>query len=224
MQISGEHIRPIDQAVLDLLRQNHGLSVSELISYLEVTATAVRQRLDRLVQVELIERRKESVGRGRPQYRYFLTPLGVRYAAASYADLASALWQEIIDLPNPQQRSRILRRVARRMGEKLRSSMPLNDDMNVRLQAMAAALGKQKVPANVNAAGELPVLEVLACPFPELAEHDESRQLCELEQEMLSEAVGQSMQLDCCRLDGHQHCHFRPVPGLSLSGPVTVSP
>lgn len=206
-----EAIRPIDQAVLDLLRQQQGLTVHELIERLEVTATAVRQRLDRLEQNGVIERRKESAGRGRPQYRYFLTPLGMRYASASYADLALALWNEVMDLPNPQLRGRILRRVAKRMGEQLRNTIPEGATLSERLGAMASALGQRKVPALVDEGGTLPVLQVHACPYPELSEQDGNRQLCEMEQEMLSEAIGQPVQLDCCRLDGHNHCQFRPV-------------
>ena len=206
-----DHIRPIDQAVLDLLRQSHCLSIQALTEKLEVTATAVRQRLERLVQVDLVGRKKESVGRGRPQFQYFLTPLGMRYASASYADLASALWHEILELPNPLQRKRILRRVAKRMGEELKSSLPVEGNLTERFSAMARALGRRKVPASVIASGVLPVLEMHACPYPELTSDDPNRELCEMEQEMISQAVGQTVQLDCCRLDGHQHCQFRPV-------------
>jgi predicted ArsR family transcriptional regulator len=207
-----EHLRPIDQAVLDLLRQQQGLTVHELIARLDVTATAVRQRLERLEQVGLIEKRKEGVGRGRPQFRYFLSAVGLRYASASYADLALALWSEIMDLPNPQQRSRILRRVAKRMGDGLKSPMPENATLTERMEAMATELGKRKIPAFVDEGGALPVLQVHACPYPELSEQDGNRQLCEMEQEMLSEAIGHTMQLDCCRLDGHNMCQFRAVP------------
>lgn len=210
-----EHIRPIDQAVLDLLRQNQGLTVPELSEQLEVTATAVRQRLERLADVGMVARHKEGIGRGRPQFRYDLTPLGLRYSSASYADLATALWQEIIELPNPQQRSRILRRVAKRMGQDLKDSMPASLDLGDRLSAVASELGRRKVTASVIRSGQLPVLEVHTCPYPELTGDDEGRQLCELEQEMVSEAIGQSVQLDCCRLDGHNHCQFRPIPDLS---------
>ena len=209
---TADHLRPIDQAVLDLLRQQHGLTVPELIERLDVTATAVRQRLDRLEQVGLIERRKEGIGRGRPQFRYFLTPVGMRYASASYADLALALWAEIMELPNPQQRGRILRRVAKRMGEGLRLGMPADATLTERMEAMATALGQRKIPAFVDEAGALPVLQVHACPYPELSGQEGNRQLCEMEQEMLSEAIGHSVQLDCCRLDGHNMCQFRAVP------------
>ena len=209
---TAEHLRPIDQAVLDLLRQQQGLTVHELIERLDVTATAVRQRLERLVQVGLIERSKEGVGRGRPQFRYFLSPVGMRYASASYADLALALWGEIMDLPNPQQRGRILRRVAKRMGAGLKLSMPENATLTERMEAMAIALGKRKIPAFVDEGGALPILQVHTCPYPELSEQAGNRQLCEMEQEMLSEAIGHAVQLDCCRLDGHNMCQFRALP------------
>lgn len=209
---TAEHLRPIDQAVMDVLRQQQGLTVHELIERLDVTATAVRQRLERLEQVGLIERRKEGVGRGRPQFRYFLSAVGMRYASASYADLALALWSEIMDLPNPQQRGRILRRVAKRMGEGLKLNLPENSSLTQRMQAMATALGKRKIPAFVNEDGTLPVLQVQSCPYPELSEQDGNRQLCEMEQEMLSEAIGHAMQLDCCRMDGHNMCQFRALP------------
>ena len=118
-----DHIRPVDQSVLDVLRRfgngvlspsepvdgnsakeptaGKGLTVQQLTEHLDVTPTAIRQRLERLTEMELIARCKESVGRGRPQYRYCLTQLGSRYASASYADLANALWQELMALPNP---------------------------------------------------------------------------------------------------------------------------
>lgn len=214
-----EHLRPIDQAVLDLLRQQQGLTVHELIERLDVTATAVRQRLERLEQVGLIERRKEGIGRGRPQFHYFLTAVGMRYASASYADLAVALWGEIMELPNPQQRGRILRRVAKRMGAELKIGIPDNATLTERMEAMAAALGQRRIPAFVDEAGALPVLQVHACPYPELSEQEGNRQLCEMEQEMLSEAIGQALQLDCCRLDGHNMCQFRAV---AMPEPTTL--
>lgn len=218
-------IRPIDQAVLDLLRQSQGLTVQELIDRLQVTATAVRQRLDRLVQVEFIERRKVVAGRGRPQFRYILTTLGMRYASASYASLALALWQEVMDLPSQSMRQRILRRVGRRMGSELRTHLPDGATLSERMNAVAGMLTNHRVPAGVLESDGLPVLQVHACPYPELSSLDGQRSLCELEQEMLSEAVGQAMHLDSCRLDGHTMCQYRPlVNPTNILGSTIVNP
>lgn len=208
-----EAIKPIDQVVIDLLRREQGLTVHALIARLEVTATAVRQRLDRLVQVNIIERRKELIGRGRPQYKYFLTTIGMRLASASYADLAWALWREVMDLSNPQLRQRVLKRVAQRMGEQIRSRVPVDGSLSERMGAVVSVFGERKVPAGLHDIDQLPVLQLHACPYPELAEQDSHRTLCTLEQEMISEAIGEAVQLDRCRLDGHSLCQFRPVLG-----------
>jgi predicted ArsR family transcriptional regulator len=217
------HVRPIDQTVLELLRQHQGLTVVELSEQLEVTATAVRQRLDRLVEVDLVARRKEGVGRGRPVFRYHLTQLGQRYSSASYADLAAALWQEILELPNIPMRKRLMRRVAKRMGDQLKGRLPLEAPLDAKLSAMAEELGRRKVAAEVKLGSGLPVLEVHSCPYPDLTTASDNRQLCELEQEMLSAAIGHSVQLDCCRLDGHSSCQFRPVIGLEAPAPSLES-
>lgn len=187
------------------------MTVQDFTGCLEVTATAVRQRLDRLVEVRLIERRKESVGRGRPQFRYSLTSLGMSYSSVSYADLAAALWAEVMELPNASVRSGIMRRVARRMSQAFAESVVLEGSLQDRMQAMAVELVKRKIPTAVSPEGALPILQMLACPFPNLASDENNRQVCEMEQEMISAAVGQAVELDCCRLDGHEHCQFRPI-------------
>ncbi|MFK7736917.1 MAG: helix-turn-helix transcriptional regulator [Pirellulaceae bacterium] len=217
-----DHIRPIDQSVLEVLqtgpenqsiegRVNAGMTVPELTEQLDVTPTAVRQRLERLSELALIERSKESVGRGRPQFRYKLTNLGRRFAAASYADLATALWQEITELADAEQRTGMLQRVAKRMGAGLKEAIPVNGSINEKFSAAVVALEKRRVAAALNAEGELPVLEVHCCPYPEIADSEKGRQLCEMEQEMLSEALGEQVHLDRCLLDGHELCQFRPV-------------
>lgn len=226
---SSEAIRPVDHSVLEILLERQvdadGMSIADLSKRLEVTATAVRQRLDRLAEAGLIEREKVGQGRGRPQFRYHLTKMGRRVGGASYVDLANALWQEILELPNPQQRGRILRRVAARMGKELLDGQPdfaQDATLDEKLQATAIALTNRKIMARVDDSGALPVLDVQACPYPELAEESSGRQLCEMEQEMLSEAIGQSIQLDCCRLDGHGSCQFRPVATEANETPFTT--
>ena len=56
--------------VLDLLRRSGEMRISELVREMGVTATAVRQRLNRLMAADLIERTAAPSGRGRPSHRY----------------------------------------------------------------------------------------------------------------------------------------------------------
>ena len=219
--------RPVDQFVLDLLRREEGLSVTDLMERLEVTATAIRQRLDRLEESGLIERRKQSVGRGRPSFNYFLTGKGARQAGVTYNDLAIALWNEIKLIDSPEVKKTLMGRVSERMGgtfRELLSGGPLED----RMLMMAGLLSDRRIPTCMTHGYGLPVLEVQACPYPDLVGSEHDRSVCNLETKVLSTALGHEMELSQCRLDGHSCCQFKPTVAVlsspSAHTPVAIAP
>ena len=82
--------------------------------------------------------------------------------------------------------------------------------------SLVGLMDERDIPFEVDATGELPVLSALACPFPELAKLD--RSVCTLEKLMLSDILGEGVQLADCRLDGAPCCTFSP--GDSPSDPL----
>ena len=62
-----------DARLLDLLRERGPLNVAGIGAACGVTATAVRQRLTRLIEQGLVERVVHRRDRGRPEHRYSLT-------------------------------------------------------------------------------------------------------------------------------------------------------
>ena len=216
----GGGVRPIDHAVLDLLRRHPGMTVPALISRLSVTATAVRQRLDRLVEMKLVERRKQTVGRGRPSFLHFLTSLGWREVGATYADLALAMWREVKDLPDGEFKERFFKSVSGRLGRVYEEQLPAGP-LAQRMESLVGLLMERKIAAKFDHHESLPVLEVQACPYPELADGSNDRRMCELEKEVLTAALGHGMELSQCRLDGHACCQFRPT-AESDAGPVSL--
>ena len=67
-----------DNDLLDLLRALGPMDVAAMSGEFEVTPTAVRQRLGRLLANGLVDREPVRHGRGRPKHRYQLTPKGLR--------------------------------------------------------------------------------------------------------------------------------------------------
>lgn len=104
-----------DAGLMDLLRESGTLGVSDLATAMQVTATAIRQRLSRLMAEGLIERQLTKAARGRPSHRYRLTDKGIRQSGSNFADLAIALWQEIRQIKDPEVRTGLLRRIAQTM-------------------------------------------------------------------------------------------------------------
>jgi predicted ArsR family transcriptional regulator len=193
--------------MLDFMRREGAVTISSLVREMGVTATAVRQRLQRLMADGLIERRTERKTRGRPNHRYSLTEKGERSAGTNFADMAVVLWEEIKSVPDPEARRGLLKRIADRLVERYRGDVS-GDTLKDRMKSLSRLMAERDVPFEVKASPELPVLTALACPYPDLAKLD--RSVCTMEKLMLSEILGENMRLSECRLDGANCCTFTP--------------
>jgi predicted ArsR family transcriptional regulator len=194
-----------DEVLVDLLRTKGSLGVAELGDAMGVTATAVRQRLTRLLRQGDIDRTTERISRGRPVHRYCLTDKGRRRAGANFADLAIALWQEIRGIKDPEIRRGLLGRVSGRLAT-LYAGQIHGSSLDERMEALAEVFRQRQIPFEVERGNDLPVLRAAACPYPDLAEQD--RSVCSLERMMFSELLGENVRLSNCRLDGHSCCTF----------------
>jgi predicted ArsR family transcriptional regulator len=194
-----------DTTLLDVLRKRDGQTVAELAALLCVTATAVRQRLTRLLAQGLIERKLMRGGRGRPGHEYSLTTAGRRKTGANFADLAMALWEEIRLIKDTDVRRGLLSRVSRRLAEVYAQQID-GHTIEEKMAALAEVFEQRQVPFEVDRSHELPILTALACPYPDLAERD--RSVCAMERMLFEELLGEDLKLSQCRLDGGSCCTF----------------
>ena len=112
------------------------------------------------------------------------------------------LWQEIRQIKDPAVRQGLLQRIVKRLVDMYEDQIEGNTPVE-KLNAIGDLLGERHIPVSVDEDGQLPVLTVWACPYPELAEQD--RSVCAMERMMFSELIGESVRLDKCRLD-EGHC------------------
>ena len=226
-------LRSVDRELLAALRMGKCMGVGALTKELGVTATAVRQRIDRLMEKGLIEREKVVSGRGRPTFCYRLTLSGNQRAGADPSDLADALWQEVIGLSDDTIRNQILTAVAKRLGRQFAylvetaceppSQSEKHDQLDTqaglrqRMDQLSQSLSERKIPIVVSDQGEIPVLDIESCPFPTLTDHSNGRTMCRLEEQIFSEALGQPVKLSSCRLDGDNCCQFSTMKAV---GPI----
>ncbi len=198
-----------DSRLLELLRRKSAMSIVEMAEALEVTATAIRQRLTRLMGQGLIEREVNRVGRGRPSHRYRATAKARRQAGNNAADLALALWNEVRAVQDPAVRRGLLERLAGRMAELYKPQVS-GGTLDARLAELQEVFNDRSVPLEVvepRQAGVGPMLRVVECPYGELAEAD--RGVCAMERLLFSELLDTPLRLTECRLDGHDCCQFQ---------------
>ncbi len=212
-----------DRSVVDFLRREGASTISDLVDFAGVTATAIRQRLNRLMEQGLVVRQAEVAGRGRPTHRYSLTRAGIQQGGTNYEDLVGVLWSEIRAVEAPDVRRGLLKRIVGRLaefyGDKIEGS-----GLRERMESLVELMQERDVPFEVTATqeGDLPVLTALACPYPDLAELD--RSICSMEKMLLSEVLGERVRLSSCRLDGESSCTFEASVTASPAPLPTPSP
>ena len=195
-----------DITILDILRKRGGMTVSELSESAGVTGTAVRQRLNRLLEEADIYRECMETSRGRPRHCYLLTTKGRRRSGENFADLAIALWQEIRAIDDVEMKRGLLQRVSSRLAQ-LYAGKIQGKTVNERMNSLAVLFSERRLPVKMDTTGEIPQISVEACPYPELAEQD--RGVCSMERLLFSEMIGETLQLTDCRLDGDCTCTFQ---------------
>lgn len=194
-----------DGQLIDLLRRQGPLSIAEMACATEVTATAVRQRLSRLMGQGLVERDLARQARGRPSHRYSLSEKARRQLGSNYADLALMLWEEIRSVKDPEVRRGLFERIARALG-RLYAGRVQGANLTARMNSLKELFAERNVPLEVETKSKLPVLTVVDCPYPELAERD--RGICAVEKMLFDELLATPVRLSQCRLEGHTCCQF----------------
>jgi predicted ArsR family transcriptional regulator len=211
-----------DRVLLDVIRRHGPLTVNDLAGRLNVTATAVRNRLARLVSAGMVERKAEHGGRGRPRHTYQASVEAQRKLGQNYADLAAVLWDEMMWTVEDHKLRRVLfGRITDRLAEMYRAQVS-GDEWEGRLVQLGTVLHGRGIEAEVTwkDGTSSPVLKQHSCPYHALAEVD--RAVCAMERKMFEKVLGRGLRISQCRLDGHRSCDFEAKPELvsvSLSEP-----
>ena len=196
-----------DTDVLYLLADSGPLPISDIMRHLAVTRTAVHERLLRLMAEGLVERELVRGGRGRPSYKYLLSPKARKLLGNNFADLAAVLWQEVLRIDDSRRRQRVIRRIASAL-KALYADAIQGTTLKARMESLRGVLEKRRVRCDVDTRGGLPTFTLRDCPYLDLAEVDCT--VCQVETILFSQLLGHEVVLSQCRLDGHACCQFRP--------------
>jgi predicted ArsR family transcriptional regulator len=154
----------------------------------------------------MIEREAIRAGRGRPKHRYSLTDKGMRQTGSNFTDLALALWREIRTVGDDDLGKDLLRRISRALASGYAAQIQGETPAD-RLRSLGELLNQRRIPVSVGTADNQSTLTAHACPYPNLAEEDQS--ICMMEKMMFSELIGNELKLTHCRLNGGGDCRFQ---------------
>ncbi|GAC1314696.1 MAG: winged helix DNA-binding protein [Isosphaeraceae bacterium] len=210
-----------DRPLLDVIRRHGPLSIAGLAEFLDVTPTAVRNRLTRLIAAGLVERAAEHGGRGRPKHLYQATVEAQKRLGQNYADLACVLWDEMMrTVPDRKLRRLLFGRITERLADLYRVRVRA-ENWEGRLDQLGAVLHERGIEVEVVRDSDqgLPFLKQHSCPYFELAEVDHA--ICALERKMFEKVLGRGLRLSHCRLDGDRSCDFEAKPLIEIGSALT---
>lgn len=207
-------VEPGDELFLQQMHRQGHCSIQDLCAASQVTATAVRQRLNRLLALGLVSRETVRQGRGRPHHAYVVTELGLRQLGDNYSDLALLLWNALSQIEDEGVRRKVLSQLkfafARRYGAGVSG-----ETLAERMEQLSESLSAHGFRVEVDQRNGLPILRENNCPYHELATIDAG--ICALEQDVFEQVLGVPLVLaQCCR-DGHGCCEFQPVVAGEMS-------
>jgi len=196
-----------DADVLNLLADSGPLAISDIMQHFAVTRTAVHERLLRLMGEGLVDRELVRGGRGRPSYRYLLSPKARKLAGNNFADLSAVLWQEVLRIEDSRRPQRVVRRIAGAL-KALYADAIHGTTLKARMESLRELLQKRRVRCDVDTRRGVHTLTLRDCPYLGLAEVDST--VCKMETKLFSQLLGDEVVLSQCRLDGHSCCQFGP--------------
>ncbi|MCH2201842.1 MAG: transcriptional regulator [Fuerstiella sp.] len=195
-----------DRELLEHLHRVGGADVQTLCDVLKITRTAVRARIERLRSTGMLAMETQSAGRGRPRQIYQINANGLHALGEDYRQLAVVFWQVISEIEDETLRNSLLARIRNRLAERFLRQPSAAGTVRERLDELADQMKSSGFNIESDHSAALPILRETNCPFPMLADVDES--ICQVEKEVLEQVLGTNVEfVNRCR-DGYHCCEF----------------
>lgn len=178
--------------ILETLRESGESSVKNLESELDLSPSTLNEHLTDLRAMDLLEKRSDRDGPGRPRHLYFLTDEAESLFPHGYSKLASLLMdvvKSLIDEPHAREK----------LAEVLSDHYEEYDNLENALEAIGF------YPEFSDEDGQT-TIRYNQCPFLEVAREDSS--LCDIDKAVLEEMTGRSARMEECIVTGSSCCEF----------------
>jgi len=212
--------------ILDRLKRADTLTAPEVAAAFELTDTAVRQHLEALEQVGLVERTSAPPrGRGRPPVRWRLTAIANELFPDRHADLTVELIGAIREAVGDEGLDRVVANRASRQLASYRKVLPdpERSSVKVRVRRLAELRSAEGYLAEAVSEGRDMLLLEHHCPICEAAATCQG--LCRTELELFQEVLGDDVTVERTQhvLAGDLRCAYRVSPRRSTTPARVVS-
>jgi predicted ArsR family transcriptional regulator len=193
--------------ILEKLKKEIKLSVSELTDYLGITHMAVRKHLNTLEKDELISSQHIKRPVGRPVQKYFLTTKGERLFPNNYESISMDFLKDIQELYGENSISQLFEKRETRQITNY-SDRIKQDTSKDRVEEMIKIQNEKGYMAEWNYINE-DVYEITEYNCPIFSVANEFPIACQCETNMFEKVLeADEVKRVQCRTEGNNHCRF----------------
>lgn len=202
-------VSPAGMRLVKMLVGNPPQTVAELMDTAGVTRTAITEQLNELLAAGYVQRSTQRLtGRGRPRHLYSVTPSALLLLfAGNQRVVVPAMWQAIEEVGGRKLKHQIVKRVGRELAGRYRSRIRGKTRAD-RFRQMARILREEEgnlVEVRKGKNGQL-MMRRRNCSFYSM--YEDSRTVCQLDQQVMSSVIGSPVRRTACRHDGDACCVF----------------
>ena len=205
---SVDQILPLQRSpvgtILRSLQQHGPRTIKQLQGELGVRSlNAVREQLASLSAAGLITATTQRHGTGRPAHVYALSERAHALFPNGYDVLLRLLLDEIAAREGREQVQDLLRGVGERLADQFGGHA---GELQDRLDTLTQTLGARGTPITLHEANGTTTLHKYTCPYFDVAKATDA--VCSVEQHMIEQVLGRSVELTERLVDGHVGCCF----------------
>jgi len=196
--------------IVKLLVGNPPKTVAEMIRATGVTRTAVTEQLNELAAAGFVDRTTQRLpGRGRPRHLYAATDAALLLLFAGNQQMVvPAMWRAIEKVGGKELREKVLKQVSRDVAKHYKRRVHAKSPAE-RLLQMAKLLREEGHLVEIEEEDGQLVVRKRSCPF--ISMFEQTRAVCCVDQEVISDVVGAPIRQTSCRHDGAPCCSFQIV-------------
>lgn len=194
--------------ILDLLKKEVSLAVSELTERLHITHMAVRKHLTILEKDHLIQSVEIKQPMGRPLQMYSLTEKGEQLFPKNYESISVEFLRDIQELHGEETIQLLFDKREKRITNEYKLKVQEKQNLSEKIKELATLQNDKGYMTEVNQVDEHSY-EMIEYNCPIYAVAKEFKIACRCETDMFKKVVG-TEQVDriCCKTDGDDHCRF----------------
>lgn len=196
------------EKVLKILLDNQSSTINEIAEQVGLTPISIRHHISNLEKEDLIDSEDEKRGVGRPRRSYFLTEKGMEKFPSRYLSLSVNLINQLKDVLSEDAIRKLFEEIGVGLATNDIDAIDLKDvGFLKRLELIEKFLEKQGFTVKINEKdGQYHIYET-SCPYIHVGK--EHREICIVDETLISTLLDEPVTKTECILDGDPHCAYK---------------